>query len=70
MTDEKHAIVINDIVNKRNKVLLQHLQSSLPVSDSIIIPWGAMHMPGIQAELFKMGFKPGKTQERLAIAFF
>jgi hypothetical protein len=70
MTEEKHAIVINDIVNKRNKILLQHLMSSLSVSDSIIIPWGAMHMPGIQTELLNMGFKSGKTQERLAIEFF
>ncbi|MFT5131584.1 MAG: hypothetical protein ACI9SC_000043 [Gammaproteobacteria bacterium] len=70
MTEERYEIIIKDIIEKRNTVLLRHLHSALLESDSIIIPWGAMHMPEIQADLLDKGFAQGDSTEHLAIEFF
>ena len=44
-----------DILLKRNEHLLKELRERLPESDNFIIPWGAVHMPGIAKEIQKSG---------------
>ena len=53
--------LVEDLLQKRNRHLLAELQARLPESDTLIIPWGAAHMPGI-AE--------GLQQSLLISAFF
>lgn len=46
-----------DILDKRNQRVLRELDAELPDYNLIIIPWGAMHMPGLQKGLEERGFK-------------
>jgi hypothetical protein len=58
-----------DILLKRNEHLLKVLRERLPESDNFIIPWGAVHMPGIAKEIQKAGFHLVETREYVSIRF-
>jgi hypothetical protein len=58
-----------DILDKRNAVVIDALERSLEHYDTIVIAWGAMHMPAIEAALLERGFVPGDKKERLVFAF-
>jgi hypothetical protein len=58
-----------DIVYKRNAVVIDALQRSLDRYETIVVPWGGMHMPAIEAAVLKRGFAPGEKKERLLFAF-
>ena len=47
----------NDVIDRRNAVLLEHLLDALHEAPVLAIPWGAAHLKGIEAELFDMGFE-------------
>jgi hypothetical protein len=59
----------DDIVRKRNEHLLEILKTELPESDTIIVPWGAGHMPGIADAIQKEGFHLARTEEYTVIRF-
>jgi hypothetical protein len=61
--------LLNDLLRKRNRRLLEELQARLPQTEHIIIPWGVAHMPGISAEIQKAGFQLVETQEYVVIGF-
>ncbi|MEJ2699496.1 MAG: hypothetical protein P8Z70_07530 [Desulfuromonadales bacterium] len=61
--------VMADILDKRNKVVIDALRRSLDRYDTIVVPWGGMHMPAIQAAVVKLGFVPGNRKERLLVSF-
>lgn len=61
--------VMDDILNKRNAVVIDALHRSLDRYDSIVVPWGGMHMPAIESALLARGFVPGEKKERLLFAF-
>jgi hypothetical protein len=61
--------LLNDLLKKRNKHLLQEIFDRLPQSDNIIVPWGAGHMPEIANEIQKSGFRLDETQEYIVIRF-
>ncbi|HEX5055652.1 MAG TPA: hypothetical protein VFX02_04055 [Gammaproteobacteria bacterium] len=69
MTPELERAVFAEIIGKRNEALLRHLDRALPGHDLILIPWGAMHMPGLETGLIERGFSPAGSTRRLAIAF-
>ncbi|HEX4646215.1 MAG TPA: hypothetical protein VH598_11465, partial [Verrucomicrobiae bacterium] len=58
-----------DILLKRNEHLLKELRERLPDSDNFIIPWGAVHMPGLAKEIQKSGFHLVETHEYVSIRF-
>jgi hypothetical protein len=60
---------MDDILHKRNEVVIDALQRSLERYDTIIVPWGGMHMPAIEAAILKQGFVSGDKKERLLFAF-
>ncbi|WP_052643346.1 hypothetical protein [Syntrophotalea carbinolica] len=68
-TAEVYAGLMNDILHKRNAVVINALQRSLQRYDTIIVPWGGMHMPAIEAAVLDRGFVPGDKKERLLFAF-
>jgi hypothetical protein len=68
-TPEVISGVMADILDKRNEVVIDALQRSLERYDTIVIPWGGMHMPAIEAALLEWGFIPGDKKERLLFAF-
>ena len=63
------ALLMEDLLTKRNRHLLDVLEARLPKSDSIIVPWGAAHMPEIAREIQKLGFRVVETQDYVAIRF-
>jgi hypothetical protein len=69
MTPEQERDVFAEIIGKRNEAVLRHLDRALNDHDLILIPWGAMHMPGLEAGLLERGFTPAGSTRRLAIAF-
>jgi hypothetical protein len=46
-----------EVVDRRNAVLLDHLDRALERFDEVVVPWGAMHMPGLAAALHGRGFR-------------
>ena len=69
MSEEGLAGVMADILDKRNDAVIAGMVQTLKRYDTIIIPWGAMHMPAIEAAVLEQGFAPGKAQERLSLDF-
>jgi hypothetical protein len=60
---------MDDILDKRNAVVIDSMMRSLEYYDTIVIPWGAMHMPAIEAAVLELGFEPGAERERLSVDF-
>lgn len=69
MTPEKEKAVFSEIVDMRNANLLRYLDRALSRHDLILIPWGALHMPGLERALLERGFTPAASESRLAINF-
>jgi hypothetical protein len=69
MSEEGVAGIMVDILDKRNDAVIASMVKTLQRYDTIIIPWGAMHMPAIEAAVLAQGFAPGNTQERLSLDF-
>ncbi|MBI1211230.1 MAG: hypothetical protein GC190_07195 [Alphaproteobacteria bacterium] len=59
--------VFEDILYKRNKRVLAEFDKEIDEYDTIIIPWGAQHMPGLEAALLQRGFRI-QSQKMLAVA--
>ena len=61
-SDKDIEQVYKDIIYKRNDLLLVELDKNLATYDTIIIPWGAMHMPDLETGLLAREF--AQTSER------
>ena len=55
-SEQDAKVVFDDILNKRNDHVLAALDARINDYDTIIIPWGALHMPGLQNGLMERGF--------------
>ncbi len=69
MSEEGIAGVMADILDKRNDAVIAGMVKTLKHYETVIIPWGAMHMPAIEAAVLEQGFSPGQVQERLSLDF-
>ncbi len=61
--------LFEDILKKRNRHVLDEIQSRLFESENIIVPWGVAHNPGIAKEIQKSGFRLLETREYVVIRF-
>ncbi len=61
--------LFDDILHKRNDHLLLEIRSHLLESDSIMVPWGVAHMPGIAREIQKSGFHLAESHNYTVISF-
>ena len=59
----------DDLLRKRNQHLVESIQSHLPETDNIMVPWGVAHMPGIAREIQKAGFRLNESKEYMVIRF-
>ena len=66
---ELYSAVMKDILDKRNQIAIDSFQRSLKRYDTIVIPWGAMHMPAIEAAVLKQSFVRDGERERLVVDF-
>jgi hypothetical protein len=69
MTPEKEKRVMSEIIDKRNAVVLDYLDKALRYYNRIVIPWGALHMPGLEQALLEKGFTPVEQTSRLAVDY-
>jgi hypothetical protein len=69
VTAETNRIVMDDLLQKRNRSLLSYLPKGLQNYQTLVIPWGALHMPGIEAAIKARGFVLQNSRERLSIDF-
>jgi hypothetical protein len=61
--------LFDDLLVKRNEHLLGEIESHLPETDNIMVPWGAAHMPGLARGIEKSGFHLSETREFVVIRF-
>ena len=61
--------LFDDLLRKRNRHLLEEIQTRLAQSKHRIVPWGAAHMPEIAREIQKAGFHLSETKEYVVIQF-
>lgn len=61
--------IMNDILYRRNQEVINHMESLIEHYDTIVIPWGALHMPEIEAAVLQRGFLLSETRERIGIDF-
>jgi hypothetical protein len=61
--------LFDDLLTKRNRRLLEEVETRLPETETIIVPWGAAHMPGIARGIQKSGFRLTETREYVVIRF-
>jgi hypothetical protein len=70
ITPEMSAIIMDDILHRRNIEVISYLDKALVRYDTVIIPWGALHMKELEAEVLKRGFTLQQERERTSIDFF
>lgn len=71
LNDESSSkVVMQDILHMRNQNLMKEIQSSMKNYQLVVVAWGAMHMPEIEAWLRKNKFKQSEQIERKALAFW
>lgn len=61
--------IARDLLEKRNQHLWREIQTELPQSDYLIVPWGVAHMSGIARDIQKSGFHLDKTRDYTVIRF-
>lgn len=69
ITPEMYAIIMDDILHRRNMVVVRYLDKALARYDTVVIPWGALHMKEIEVEVLKRGFRLEEERERVSIDF-
>lgn len=69
ITPETNRVLIDDLLDKRNRAVLSYLPQGLHKYRTLLIPWGALHMPGIEAAVKARGFTLQESRERRSIDF-
>lgn len=62
--------VIEDILHSRNKHLVGEIETSLKDYRRVIIPWGALHLTGVESWLRTRDFQQSGEIERKALGFW
>jgi len=52
-----YAGVMEDLLTKRNDLLLDHIDTALAHYERVVVPWGVLHLPGIEAGLLARRFE-------------
>ncbi len=68
-TEQDVNTVYADIIDKRNARLIASLDQALATHNTIIIPWGAEHMPTLEKALIDRGFSIRERETRNAIEY-
>lgn len=69
ITPEMYEIIMDDILHRRNMEVIRLMDKALRRYDTVIIPWGALHMKEIEAEVLKRGFVLKEERERVSVNF-
>jgi hypothetical protein len=69
ITREMNDVIMDDILYRRNREVIRYLGKALARYDTVVIPWGAMHMKEIEEEVLKRGYRLQEERERVSIDF-
>jgi hypothetical protein len=69
ITPEMHEVIMDDILYRRNREVIRYLGKAVDRYDTIVIPWGALHMKEIEGEVLKRGFVLQEERQRLSVDF-
>ena len=58
-----------DILELRNKHLIDEIGASLKTYSTVVVPWGAAHMPAIQTQIEKWGFVETNRTRHVVVSF-
>jgi hypothetical protein len=61
--------LLDDLLHKRNRHLLEEINTRLSESEILIVPWGVAHMPELAKEIQKSGFRLGEARQYTVIRF-
>lgn len=63
-------VVVGDILDKRNKHLIDEINHALEDGRSVVVPWGALHLFAIEESLKNDGFRETRRVDRPIIRFW
>ena len=66
---EATAVAFRDLIDNRNAHLLGEIQAGLDDYQRIIVPWGALHLPGIEDAILAWGFEQTTSSQRRITAY-
>ena len=67
---ERIEEILREIVEVRNQYVLDQLARSLDSHEHFVVPWGALHMPGLEEGVLALGFTPDETRTRVLISLW
>ncbi len=70
ITVDTNRVLMNDLIDKRNQAVIELLPQALDRYDVVVIPWGALHMKGIEEAVRASDFYLQDTHLRRSISFF
>lgn len=59
--------IARDLIQNRNAHLLGEIRRALAENAVVVVPWGALHLPEIEAALRAEGFRETRREARIAI---
>jgi hypothetical protein len=61
--------VLRDLVELRNAHLIRELEAALAEHATIIVPWGALHLPAVERALVGWGFRLGAERSHRLVRY-
>ena len=61
--------VEEDVLLSRNRVLIEALDEALPEYQHVVIPWGALHLPEVEAAVRERGFAQRSESKHLLFRY-
>jgi hypothetical protein len=58
-----------DVFSHRNEHLLQQIEEALLEFERVVVPWGALHMPEIEAAVLEDGFALERSERRRLVSW-
>ena len=59
----------DEVLVRRNAHVLKEADAALPEVQRVVLPWGAMHMPGLEKGVLSRGFRASETSRFDAIRY-
>ncbi len=70
ITVDTNRVLMYDLIDKRNQAVIKLLPQALERYDVVVVPWGALHMKGIEVAVRAADFYLQDTYLRRSISFF
>jgi hypothetical protein len=66
---EATEAAFRDLIENRNAHLLDEIRTGLDDYQRIVVPWGALHLPGIEDAILGWGFEQTTSSQRQITAY-